>query len=139
MNARIILIISIQLIFLNLNSQDLIESLGGVKTIFQFTSDTVDLQVHDQCILLRATSENKEDTYNGTGWAYGYQSYHLEFVTQRKLTTRLQKLKFGQMPHQKIELVLYDSNNKVLKKYTSEKLSIYTMYDADYYSLNTLK
>ena len=79
-----ILIISVGFV----NAQDLSEKLGGVKTNFRFTSDTIDLNVSDQFIIKNAGAYNRtEEIYSGGyGYAAGYDSYHLEFITNKNLS-----------------------------------------------------
>jgi hypothetical protein len=69
MNHRTILLITLYFFSANiLEAQNLKESLGGTKTNFQIYSDTVDLKVSDQIIILRAEKQTYSDSNFGTGW-----------------------------------------------------------------------
>lgn len=119
MKRKLSLFIIIQLIVLNLYSQSLTESLGGINTNFQFYSDTVKLEVADQSIILRA--ESLRDTHissnGGAGWGYGYQSYHLEFITKDELSVKTFPHKRFRNNNDRLKLIFYDSNNNSLASY----------------------
>jgi hypothetical protein len=115
MNHRTILLITVYIFSVNiLGAQNLKESLGGTKTNFQIYSDTVDLKVSDQIIILRAEKQTYSDSNFGTGWGYGYQSFHLEFITKKNIKIENYKYKTGRDNGNKLELIFYDSNNSVL-------------------------
>ena len=115
MTNKAILLITVQLIVFNvLSAQNIKESLGGVKTNFQIFSDTIDLKVSDQIIILRAEKKTHEDASFGTGWGYGYQSYHLEFITKKNITIKNYRFRAGRDNENKLELMFYDSNNNNL-------------------------
>ena len=82
---KVILLTTLQMFILNiLCAQSLSESLGGIKTSFEVFSDTIDLKVNDQMIVLGA--EKKTYTGDSGGWGYGYQSFHFEFITMKELS-----------------------------------------------------
>jgi hypothetical protein len=103
MEKKLFLLVFLVLAFsCNLVSQPLSESLGGIKTNFQYFSDTVNLNVTDQILILRAEKRSHTNTVSGVGYGYGYQSFHLEFVSYMTLIkdysqynrSRILKLKF---------------------------------------------
>jgi hypothetical protein len=115
MNHKTILLITVYIFSANiLGAQNLKESLGGTKTNFQIYSDTVDLKVSDQIIILRAEKQTYSDSNFGTGWGYGYQSFHLEFITKKNIEIEYFKFRNGRDNGTKLELLFYDSNNIVL-------------------------
>ena len=115
MNHRTILVIALFVFSgISLEAQDLKESLGGTKTSFRIYSDTVDLKVSDQIIILRAEKQTYSDASFGTGWGYGYQSFHLEFITKKIILIENFKYKAGRDNESKLELIFYDSDNNVL-------------------------
>jgi hypothetical protein len=115
MNHRTILLITAYVFSVNiLGAQNLKDALGGIKTNFQIYSDTVDLKVSDQIIILRAEKNYNSDSNFGTGWGYGYQSFHLEFITKKNIKIENYKYKSGRDNENKLELIFYDSNNSVL-------------------------
>jgi hypothetical protein len=114
MTNKAILLITIQLIVFNmLEAQNIRESLGGIKTNFQIFSDTIDLKVSDLTIILRAEKKTFEDAAFGTGWGYGYQSYHLEFITKENIKVKNYPFRTGRDNGNKLELIFYDSDNKL--------------------------
>lgn len=100
------------------NAQTLGESLGGVKTNFQIFSDTADLKITNQMIIKRA--EKKASKYlsneSAYGYGFGYQSFHLEFVTRESYV--LEKVDQNRAYTDKIELTFYDSNDIALATHT---------------------
>jgi hypothetical protein len=115
MNHKTILLITVYIFSINiLGAQNLKESLGGIKTNFQIYSDTVDLKVSDQIIIIRAEKKYDSDSDFGTGWGYGYQSFHLEFITKKNIKIENYKFRTGRDNGTKLELIFYDSNNSVL-------------------------
>ena len=103
-----------------INAQNLNESLGGVKTNFHFFSDATDLKVTDQVIILRAERKSYGDYINGYGWGYGYQSFHIEFITKELLAEKTFKYKAGHDNNDKLEFSFYDTDNVVLASYTAD-------------------
>lgn len=124
MKKNVILFIAINLFAINLlMAQSLSESLGSTKTNFQIVSDSTDLMVSDQIIILRAEKKTYSDIY--AGWGYGYREFHLEFtakksIVERNATSRSDK-------HQ-IKLTFYDSKGNLLTNITlpAEFLNQYT-------------
>jgi hypothetical protein len=115
MNHKTFLLIIVFIFSANiLGAQNLKESLGGAKTNFQIYSDTVDLKVSDQIIILRAEKQTYSDSNYGTGWGYGYQSFHLEFITKKNIKVENYKFRNGRDNETKLELTFYDMNNGVL-------------------------
>ena len=115
MNNKAILLITIQLIVFNiLGAQDIKESLGGIKTNFRIFSDTIDLKVIDQIIILKAEKQTYSDSNLGTGWGYGYQSFHLEFITKKNIKVDNYQYGTGRDNGSKLKLIFYDSNNNEL-------------------------
>jgi len=102
-----------------LNAQNISSALGCIKTDFQFYSDTIDLDVTSQFILKNAGifKESRSSEYTGGGWGYGYgggyESYHLEFITDKDLSTRVNK-----SVNYKYEISFVDSINVILATIT---------------------
>ena len=112
---RSISLIVIQLFVVNiLVAQDLNEALGGVKTDFQIFSGTVDLNVSDQMIILKAKKRREADFSFGYGWGYGYQSYHLEFIADKYFKVETFEHRRGGNNASRLEVIFYDSNNNIL-------------------------
>lgn len=133
MNYKSILLIAAYLFSVNiLGAQNLKESLGGIKTNFLIYSDTVDLKVSDQMIILRAERKSASDSNFGTGWGYGYQSFHLEFITKKNIIIENYKFRTGRDNGTKLELIFYDSNNSVLAT------SSIPYYDIDLYNNSSI-
>ncbi len=115
MRYKKILLITAYIFSVNiLGGQNLSESLGGIKTNFQIYSDTADLKVSDQIIVLRAEKRYSSDSNFGTGWGFGYQSFHLEFITKKDIKIESFKYRSGRDNETRFELVFYDSQNNVL-------------------------
>ncbi len=109
------LLIAIYLLVINTaGAQNLKEALGGIKANFQIYSDSVNLDVNDEIIVLKAARKFFSDCQCGTGYGYGYQSYHLEFITKKQLATKNTKYLIGRDNTDKIELKFYDANNVLL-------------------------
>jgi hypothetical protein len=118
MKNKAVLLIVVQLMVANvLLGQSLKESLGGIKTNFQIFSDTVDLKNSNQIIILKAEKKHDQyaDSYSGYGWGYGYQSFHLEFITNKDLTVKTYKRDRGTINREdKLDLKFYDAENNVI-------------------------
>ena len=115
MTTKVFLFIAIQLFVVNiLVAQNLKESLGGTKTNFQIFSDTVDLKVSDQIIILKAERNHYTDSSFGTGWGYGYQSFHLEFITKKNIKVETFKFRAGRDNGDKFDLIFYDADKNIL-------------------------
>jgi hypothetical protein len=99
-------------------AQNLKESLGGIKTNFQILSDTVDLKVSDQIIILKAEKKYGANSDFGYGWGYGYQSFHLEFITYKNIKVETFEHRAGRNNESKLDLVFYDSTNAILASTT---------------------
>lgn len=67
------------------NSQSISEKFGGTRTNFEVFSDTIDLKVTDQIVVLAAERKSYISADGYAGWGYGYQSIHFEFITQTYL------------------------------------------------------
>lgn len=114
MKAKVFLFIMFQLSLFNISAQNLEDVLGGVKTNFQLFSDTTNLNPTNQIIIQRAERKSYGDYSFGTGWGYGYQSYHIEFVAGKNLAEKKFKFRAGRDNKDKLELTFYDSDNVVL-------------------------
>lgn len=113
MKAKILLFVIIQLSAIGIHAQNLEEALGGVKTNFKLLSGTRDLNPADQIIIQRAERKSYSDAAYGIGWGYGYQSFHLEFVTSENLVEEKFKFKTGRDNEDKLTLTFYDSEHVV--------------------------
>lgn len=118
MKNKAVLLILVQLFAANvLIAQSLKESLGGVKTNFQIISDAIDLEASNQIIILKAEKKHDQyaDSFSGYGWGYGYQSFHLEFITNKDLTVKTYKRERGSISREnKLDLKFYDAGNNVI-------------------------
>jgi hypothetical protein len=97
-------------IFQIICSQSISESLGGIKTKFEVFSDTIDLEVSDQIVILAAERRSYISGGDQAGWGYGYQSIHFEFITKKRLveitTVRINKNNY--------KLTFSDQDNVIL-------------------------
>lgn len=110
-----ILMITLYLLVINAaGAQNLKDALGGLKTNFQIYSDSVNLDVSDEIIVLKAARKFFSDCQCGTGYGYGYQSYHLEFITKKQLAIKNVRYLIGRDNADKIELKFYDASNTLL-------------------------
>ncbi len=95
-----------------LNAQTISSALGCVKTNFQFYSDTTNLEVTSQFIIKNAGIFKKSVSDGldyGYGYGGGYESYHLEFITNKELSTEVnRKVNYN------YEINFTDSNNIIL-------------------------
>lgn len=112
------------------HAQNLKESLGGVKTNFHFFSGTTDLKVTDQVIIQRAERKSYGDYINGYGWGYGYQSFHIEFITKELLAEETFKYKAGRDNNDKITLTFYDADNVILASHTADYADVDVLHDS---------
>lgn len=99
----------------SLNAQDISAALGSIETNFQFYSDTIDLEVTSQFIIKNAGTFHYSRASESYAYGYGggYESYHLEFVTRKSLST----FKIKGARH-KFELAFVDSSNIILTNVT---------------------
>lgn len=69
------------------SAQSLTEKLGGVPTNFVITSDTNTLEVISQMIIKRGEyyAEYRDDYEGSSAYGYGYQSFHLEFMSRQPI------------------------------------------------------
>ena len=67
-------------------SQTATEILGGVITSYSITSDSVELNTSNQLLIRRA--ENYYDNSSESSYGYGYQAFHLEFMSTKKIRVR---------------------------------------------------
>ncbi|MBN2637401.1 MAG: hypothetical protein JXR61_14095 [Prolixibacteraceae bacterium] len=114
MKAIVFLFLVIQLSLFNGSAQNLENALGGVKTNFQLFSDTTNLNPTNQMIIKRAEKKSSSDVSFGTGWGYGYQSFHIEFIADKNLTEKTFKYRAGRDNEDKLELTFHGSSNVVL-------------------------
>jgi len=114
MKTKIILIAFILLSAIGIQAQNLEQALGGVKTNFKLFSGTNDLNPASQMIILKAERNSDTNTDFGTGWGYGYQSFHLEFVTSENLVEEKFRFKTGRDNDAKLGLTFYDSDEVIL-------------------------
>jgi hypothetical protein len=76
---RILLFFCLSLFTHLLSGQQLLEQLETISTDFTFTVTNRPFSVTNQRILKRANARSVD--WDGSGGGYGYESYHLEFVT----------------------------------------------------------
>jgi hypothetical protein len=106
-----------------LSAQNLSESLGSNKTDFKFYSDAIDLDVSNQFIIKNAGAIFSFNATSGNSYGFGagYESYHLEFVTNKNITCEFFK-RYTNSAH--FEIDFYDSNNIKLstKSFTGNEI-----------------
>ena len=125
-------------------AQSLIEKLGGVKTDFIFTSNSTDIKVIDQAIILRGFSNyniqtNSSNSY-GHAYGFGLQTFYLEFITTSELKIFE---KFKKKASRAIyDIKLYDKNDTLILNfgvlYSKSKPSIKTSGITSY-SINLIQ
>ena len=93
-----------------LQSQTLIDQLGGIKTSFIITSDTLVFEVFDQILIERGRS-HFGGFYDG-GFGYAYKALHLEFISRE----RIQKLKKYGPKDNYFQVELLDKNGNLLAR-----------------------
>jgi hypothetical protein len=132
MTGKKILLIAVQLFICSiLGAQSLSESLGGIKTNFLIFSDSIDLQVKDQIII--AKSDN-----------YGYQSFHLEFITVEPVKVVFKKPKLNESIETTLLMVFFDSDGKELTSVSIPKALAKEWYSSSisrspfYYSIDLI-
>jgi hypothetical protein len=120
------------------NAQSLIEKLGGIRTDFEIRSISTDVPVLSQAIVKRGMHRSRY--HNGLdeayGYAYGVQTYYLEFSTNSKLHERYVSKK-GRWTY--YEVKLYDNSGKLImeKKIDNHMVAISSNGDdLRTYSLN---
>lgn len=83
---KVIFLLIVQIFLPNFNySQSISESFGGIKTNFEVFSDSIDLEVKEQIVILAAERLSYLSASGNGGWGYGYQSYHFDFITKKRL------------------------------------------------------
>ena len=102
----------------NVHAQQLYTGMGGIKTHFQIYSDTSNLNVTDQILIKQAEKKSYIDWVNHAGYGYGYESYHLEFATNKDLFVENFKKRTGRDNEKKIKMIFMDSNHKELATVT---------------------
>ena len=123
---KILLFASSLIIMSNLNAQSLTESLGATKTNFKICSNTVDLETLNQIVI-----QSAEQIYSSE-YGYGYQSFHLEFVSQKKIAaTKAEQFENKELLQMasyysgnKYLMTFYDSNDQILLTITVPLSSI---------------
>ena len=111
-----------------LHAQSLSEQMGGIKTHFQLYSLMLNLDASEQMLILRAESKHESDASFGTGWGFGYRSYHLEFVAQKNLFIQYFNRKPGRDNSTKLKLTFYNADKQILASFSIpfERVSIYS-------------
>ena len=130
MKAKLFLLIMFQLSLFNISAQNLENSLGGVKTNFQLFSDTTNLNPTNQIIIRRADKKSAGDVSFGTGWGYGYQSFHFEFISNKNIIEKKYMYKAGRDNDDKLELTFYNSDNVVLATYLLDYSYVDLLYNS---------
>jgi hypothetical protein len=131
MNRIIVLFVSFFLIINGLlNAQNLSQKLGSIKTDFKFYSDTIDLNVSNQFIIKNAGAFFSYNATSGSSYGFGagYESYHLEFVTNKILKCEYFK-RYTNSAHYEIDF--FDSTNIKLStiSFTGDEIVIFTNSD----------
>lgn len=120
--------ITVNLISFESNAQSLTEKLGGVKTDFVFISDSLEMDIVDQAILKRGV--RKYDSYSDGAYGYGFQTFHLEFIT----TSKIKEIYFNERrkwAHYKIDLIAEnDSFLYSINKYSSDDVRMVSGEDS---------
>lgn len=108
---KIFLLITLQFFaFQIICAQSISESLGGIKTDYKIFSDTIDLKVVDQLVVLAAERRSYISAGDQAGWGYGYRSIHLEFITKKELF----ELTTENKNRNKYRLTFSDQDNVIL-------------------------
>ncbi|MDP4201976.1 MAG: hypothetical protein Q8861_04730 [Bacteroidota bacterium] len=102
----------------SLHAQQLYAGMGGIKTHFQIYSDTTSLEVTDQILIKQAEKKSYIDFADQAGYGYGYESYHLEFATNKALIVENFKKRAGRDNEKKIKMIFIDANHKELATVT---------------------
>lgn len=115
MKTTILLLLALATISFQSTAQTLSEQLGGVKTTFIIVSDGVDIQASNQVIIERAENETYANSMGdtGEGYAYGYQSFHLEFEAEELLQEKKFRYKL-RGPNPRMILEFYDAEGNLL-------------------------
>jgi hypothetical protein len=109
---KLIIILILQNLLLKISySQSISELLGGVKTNFELFSDSIDLEAEDQLIILAAERYSGISISYQAGWGYGYQSFHFEFITTKRLAVKPTDKK----DKNNYQLSFIDSDNVILQ------------------------
>ena len=104
------LIIVLQLFsFTDLVSQNLVESIGGYKTNYIITSDSIVINNKSQVLIRRAESNHISSA--NAGYGYGYESLHLEFISKDSIVT-IERSKRSLFPFYVIQF--YDVENSLI-------------------------
>ncbi len=87
MRHFVIVYLSTMLLAVPLGGQSLAEQMGGIRTNFILTSDSVSLETDSQILIKRAISDSKTELIDdgSAKYGYGYQSYHLEFICNQDI------------------------------------------------------
>lgn len=111
MKKAAILIILQLFIYQVLCAQSISEYFGGIKTKFEVFSDTIDLKVIDQIVVLAAEKRSYISISDNAGWGYGYQSIHFEFITKKELF----EISAAGKNKNKYKLTFSDQDNLILQ------------------------
>lgn len=127
---KFVLVIALQLfVFQMLCAQSVSESLGGIKTNFEISTINTDLEVTEQIIVLQAERLTYISTVDQAGWGYGYQSFHLEFITQKAIKevqgdkNNRYKYRLTFIDHENVILFATDLSHNSVKKYNNPDIA----------------
>lgn len=98
----------------DLYSQSLIEDLGGVKTNFIITTDSVEMTILEQAIIKRGVRNYKARIFDDGGYGYGYglQTFHLELITKAEFVEKYRREKRSYQKYYTIKL--FDKKDTLL-------------------------
>ncbi len=93
-----------------ISAQNISEHFGGIKTSYQFFTDTTDLEVKTQFIIRNAGYTYEIGSEYTHSYGAGFESLQLEFSTQIELAV----FQRSKIRHPFYEVVFYDSDWKIL-------------------------
>lgn len=145
-SARILSIIMLTCLPLLLIGQSISERAGGVTTNFIITSDSILLNDTQQILIKRGKYEYSTYTSSlsdsGYGYGYGYQSFHIEFTSNKEISTVIQSKRRKSRRRVHFSLRFTDNSGRVYENVEineSEINSLIGTKDSDkayYYSIN---
>jgi hypothetical protein len=128
---KFLLVIALHLFVLQiLCAQSVSESLGGIKTNFEIFTINTDLEVTEQIILLTTERYTYINPQGEAGWGYGYQSFHLEFITKNEIKeiqgdkNNRHNYRLSFIDNENVILFVVDLPNYSVNKYHNPDISI---------------
>lgn len=142
--SKLLAISLLMIISVNTHTQTLIDKIGGVRTDFTITTDSLDMQVQSQAIVKRGVSDFEADWSGywdgayGIGYGYGLQTYHLEFSTDLKLIEKFKYREGSKEIHYYYLVTLTDKNDNTLLVIELNLNSIKSVSNGEYLTTYSL-